>query len=317
MWPTSVLGWCWRSLNITTDMHHVRPPVARDDVGYRSWSTKLCARIWRAQMRLKIYVAMIPSAEATIHPENVQSSNNDHWWSGPAEFTRNWKSSSASKRESMVSMTRYWDTYKVHIPKQWPMVVGMAMVMEMVMMMMISEQNPPSMLPSHDEGHTIIGDFTKITVSDSDYDLHLVRVTCERLNGWMPDIPEVEIWRMVSLWMFLLSPLFSSLNFLLPFISAQNKWCRHWFLPPPEICQVEVKCSGPPDPPNGCHTVLIGSGTYGFVHLGTLDGCWIISFSFLLLNGCMQPRWSAPKEGDIVMAWLHVMCSGPGNTRVI
>jgi hypothetical protein len=29
----------------------------------------------------------------------------------------------------------------------------------------------------------------------------------------MPDIPEVEIWRMVSLWMFLLSLLFSSLYF--------------------------------------------------------------------------------------------------------
>jgi len=57
----------------------------------------------------------------------------------------------------------------------------------------------------------MIGDFTEITVSNSDNDLHMVRVRSARLNGRMPDIPEVEIWRTVSLWMFLLSLLFSLL----------------------------------------------------------------------------------------------------------
>jgi len=41
------------------------------------------------------------------------------------------------------------------------------------------------------------------------------------------------------------------------------------------------------------------------------------SFPFLLLYGFMQSTRSAPKEGDNVMARLHVTCPGPGNTRVI
>jgi hypothetical protein len=45
----------------------------------------------------------------------------------------------------------------------------------------------------------MIGKFTEITVSNSDNDLHLVRVMSARLDGRMPDIPEVEIWRTVSL----------------------------------------------------------------------------------------------------------------------
>jgi hypothetical protein len=56
----------------------------------------------------------------------------------------------------------------------------------------------------------MIGDFTEITVSNSDNDLHLVRVTSARLDSQMPDIPEVEIWRTVSLWMLYFS---SSLYF--------------------------------------------------------------------------------------------------------
>jgi len=31
----------------------------------------------------------------------------------------------------------------------------------------------------------------------------------------------------------------------------------------------------------------------------------------------MQPRGSAPKEGDNVKAPLHVTCPGPGNTHVV
>jgi hypothetical protein len=55
----------------------------------------------------------------------------------------------------------------------------------------------------------MIGDFTEITVSNSDNGLHLIRATSTRFDGRMLDIPEVEIWRTVLLWMFLLS-LFSS-----------------------------------------------------------------------------------------------------------
>jgi hypothetical protein len=80
----------------------------------------------------------------------------------------------------------------------------------MAMVMMSSKWKPPWMSPSQDEAHTMIGDFTKITVSNSDNDLHLVRVASARLDGRMPDIPEVQIWRTGSLWMFLL--LFSSLH---------------------------------------------------------------------------------------------------------
>jgi len=73
--------------------------------------------------------------------------------------------------------------------------------------------------------------------------------------------------------------------------------------------EVEFPCA--PDPPNGYHTVLIGCGTYGCVHLRTLNGCLVVSF--LLLFGFMQPRWSAPEEGENVTARLHVTCPGPGS----
>jgi hypothetical protein len=49
------------------------------------------------------------------------------------------------------------------------------------------------MPPCEDEAHTMIGGFTEIAVSNSDDDLHSVRVTSARLDGRMPDIPEVEI----------------------------------------------------------------------------------------------------------------------------
>jgi len=56
----------------------------------------------------------------------------------------------------------------------------------MAMMMVSTERKPPSMPPSPDEAHTMIGDFTEITVSNSDNDLDLVRVTSARLDGRMP-----------------------------------------------------------------------------------------------------------------------------------
>jgi hypothetical protein len=54
------------------------------------------------------------------------------------------------------------------------MQLPMAMAMAMAMAMMSNERKLPSMPPSQDEAHTIIGDFTESTVSNSDDDLHLV-----------------------------------------------------------------------------------------------------------------------------------------------
>jgi len=122
----------------------------------------------------------------------------------------------------------------------------------------------------------------------------------------------MEIWRTVSLWMFLLSLLFT---FLFLSIPAQYKWHLHGFLPPPEPNQVEVEFPNTLDPLNAFHTVLIGFGIYEFVHLRTLNGCLIVSFPFLLLYWFMQPRGSAPREGENAMARLHVTCPGPVNTR--
>jgi len=177
--------------------------------------------------------AMIPRAEPTIHAQkssmlhvcwpsandyqsSVQSSNNVPWWAGPGElFTRNSESSSASALGSIVSMTSYWNAYKLHIPIQSPI----AMAMET----MSSDWKPPSMPPNQDEAHTMIGDFTEITVSNSNNDLHLVRVTSARLNGQMPDIPQVEIWRTVSLgcFLFLFSSLYIFTSLLLYFFGSQ------------------------------------------------------------------------------------------------
>jgi hypothetical protein len=63
----------------------------------------------------------------------------------------------------------------------------------MAMAMMSSERKPPSMPQSQDEDHTIFGDFTEITVSNSDKDLHLIQDTSARFDSRMPDMPEVEI----------------------------------------------------------------------------------------------------------------------------
>jgi hypothetical protein len=71
----------------------------------------------------------------------------------------------------MVSMTGYWNAYKLDIPMRLPMAMPMAM--------MSSEQKPPLMSPSQNETYTINGDFTEITVSNSDNSLHWVRVMSE------------------------------------------------------------------------------------------------------------------------------------------
>jgi len=59
-----------------------------------------------------------------------------------------------------------------------------------------------------------IGNFTEITVSNSDNALSLVRAMSARFSGGMPEIPEVEIWWTVLLWMVLLSVFYSSLYFI-------------------------------------------------------------------------------------------------------
>jgi hypothetical protein len=119
-----------------------------------------------------------------------------------------------------------------------------------------------------------------------------------RFDGPMPDILEVEIWRAVLLWMFLLS-LFSSLLFtsLLLWIPAQYKWRLHGFLPPPETSQVEVEFPCAPDPPNGYHMVLIGCETYGFVCLRTLNSDLIVSFPFYSCTGLCSPGGLHLKRG--------------------
>jgi len=65
--------------------------------------------------------------------------------------------------------------------------------------------------------------------------------------------------------------------------------------------------------------VMNGCGTSGFVRLRTWNGCFIASFNFfpfLLFYGNMQPRRSAPKEGDNVTP-RHVTYPGAGNACLI
>jgi hypothetical protein len=122
---------------------------------------------------------------------------------------RNWESSSASALGSIVRMTGYWDAYKLDILMQSPMAMATAI--------MSSKPKTPSMPPSQDEAHSMIGGFTELTVYNSNNDLHLVQATSARFEGRMPDILEVETWRMVLHSMFLLSLLSS---FLLCFFNC-------------------------------------------------------------------------------------------------
>jgi hypothetical protein len=114
-------------------------------------------------------------------------------------------------------------------------------------------------------------------------------------------------------------PSFSCLLFrsFLLWISAQYIWHRHRLLPSPDTSQVEVEFRCVPYPQNGYHTVLIGCGTYGFLRLRMLNGYLIDFFTSQLLYRFMQPRGSAPKVGDNIMAQLNMPCPGPGNTRSI
>jgi len=123
----------------------------------------------------------------------------------------------------------------------------------MAIAMMSSERKPPSMLPSQDEAPSMIGDFSEMSVSNSNDDLHFVQVMNARLNGRISHHPEVETWRRLLPWVFLLFLLFCLLiHMVTSWISAQYK--RHWhgFLPPSEKCQVEVEFPHAPGPPKGC-----------------------------------------------------------------
>jgi len=193
---------------------------------------------------------------------------------------------------SIVSMTGYWNAYKLDIPMQSPMAMAMAM--------MSSERNPPSMPPSQDEAHTMIADFTEITVSNSDNDLHLVKATSARL---MVGCRTFRKWKYGGRCLFGCSFfLFSSLYFftsLLLWISAQYKWRRHGFLPPPETSQVDVEFPRALDPPNGYQIVLIGCGTDGFVRLRTLNGYFIVFILFHSCTGLRSPGGLHLKTGII------------------
>jgi hypothetical protein len=217
------------------------------------------------------------------------------------------ESSSASALESMVSMTCYGNAYKFDIP----------MPMAMAMALMCSEWKPPSMLKIQDNTYTMIANFTEITVSNSDNDLHLVQVMSARLEGWMPDIPEGQIWRTVSLSMFLLSLFFC---FVYYFTSLD--------LGPVQMASARVFANSGDKSREGGVSPCAGSSKWLTHGTDRLWDLWVRTFanierlfdcchSFLLLYRIMQPRGSAPKEGANVMARLHVMCPGPGNPHFI
>jgi hypothetical protein len=112
---------------------------------------------------------MIPRGETTIHAEKSSQLHS-------FRLSANMNTEAASKAVTMitnglgllscpqgtdvhnpagiyiVSMTGYWDAYKLDIPMLSPMAMALAM--------MSSKRKPPSMPPSQDEADTEIGDFT-------------------------------------------------------------------------------------------------------------------------------------------------------------
>jgi len=137
------------------------------------------------------------------------------------------------------------------------------------------------------------------------------------IDGQMPDTPEVEIWRTVLLWMFLLSRFFSSLYI----ITSLD-------LSPVQMPSARVFTTCGDQSSGGGVSPCIGSAEWLPYGTDRLWDLWVRTFvyvewlfncchSFLPLYGIMQPRGSALKEGDNVMVWLHMMCPGPGNTRFI
>jgi len=185
--------------------------------------------------------------------------------------------------------------------------------MAMAMVMMSSERKPPSMPPSQDEAHIMIGDFTEITVSKfRQWPTHGTSYECETEwsdaghsgSGDMEDGVTLDV------------PSFSSLYI-----------CTSLDLGPVQMASAWVfTTSGDRSSGGG---VFPCTGSAEWLPYGTdrLWDLWVRTFayveqlfhcySFLLLYGIMQPRGSAPTEGDNVMARLHVTCPGPGITRFI
>ena len=183
---------------------------------------------------------------------------------------------------------------------QWPMAMAM---------MNSSERKPPSMPPIQDEAHTAIGDFTEITVSKSDDDLCLVQATSARL---MVGSRTFRKRRYGGRCYFGRS--FSSLYFF----TSLN-------LGPVQMASARVFTTSGDKSSGGGVSLCAGSAEWLPYSTDRLWDLWVCTcayverliVSFLLLYRFIQPRGSAPTEGDNVMARLHVTCPGPGNTRFI
>jgi len=172
------------------------------------------------------------------------------------------------------------------------------MVLAMAMVIMSSKQQPLWMPPSQDMAHSIIEVFSKMTMSSSNYHLPKLQVTSTRLNWRVLDDPEVEMWMMSSLWMFLLSPFCTSL--FLP-ILAEYKWPQHAF----DALWQQVKCRwGFPDNQICCKGALSNTDWLWdmWVHIFEYDEQLFDCFlSFQLLFRSIQPRGLPPDRR--IMEW--------------
>lgn len=158
---------------------------------------------------------------------------------------------------------------------------------------MSSERRERLIVPSQDNAHPIIGDLIMISLSDSD-DQRIVEVWSAILDGQMPDIPDLEIWRKVLLWMFLPMVLFS----ILLWLSANYKCCRHGLLPLLEVCQLEKEYHCTPYPPKYYHMVVISFCTYEFVCLHMLNCYLILVILFYCCTRLCRP-W-----GEHLKRWM-------------
>jgi len=177
--PIWLLSRCCRGMN----MHSLKDHFKRS-LGYR----------YKVIYNWPTLMAMIPGAEATKASSmisDVLDCQSCSWAIG---------------RSHMVAYLNLYAEYGLlHecVQVSYPTV--------MVIIMVSSKGKPPLMLPSWHKADTMIEDVTKITFSNSNNDQHLVWVSSVRLVGCIPDMPEVEIWSMVSLGIFLHSRLFTSI----------------------------------------------------------------------------------------------------------
>jgi len=94
-------------------------------------------------------------------------------------------------------------------------------------------------------------------------------------------------------------------------ISAWYRSHWHWFLPPPDCCQVQEQFPCLLDWLTGHHTLPTGDGTNGIIQLHTFDNCPIGPIDSILLNRLLQPSISVLKEEDNVMV-EHALEPGNG-----